>query len=377
MTNFNEDDDQLEDTESPWFRQFQHFHHNSMENIEAIREKLRQNDQRLRRLESQNSETPKKSWNSTVEDTDLLIASVATIELIHNANEATYQIPDQLEDVTARFPGLTQEDLAALADADPSSQMGVINLLQGFLGEQISLDLINSGSIPIPEGYTAQFAEATNTPGYDLRMINGQDSELFAQVKIGADESIIRNHLIRYPDINIIYTNTEVANQLAQDHTMTVIHPGDAFPDPSHAQAVIVDIGITQEQIRQNVSDFVTHSAAEHSGHFNDFWKQLPLLSFALIVTKAARDYTFTDDPEREILSKAGKRVRDVFVATELGHGVDLLANTDISAIVGPAYLFTINVIRIARGNFEKSSDLAKASRIYLSGLGTPTTALT
>ena len=377
MTNFNEDDDQLEDTESPWFRQFQHFHHNSMENIEAIREKLRQNDQRLRRLESQNSETPKKSWNSTVEDTDLLIASVATIELIHNANEATYQIPDQLEDVTARFPGLTQEDLAALADADPSSQMGVINLLQGFLGEQISLDLINSGSIPIPEGYTAQFAEATNTPGYDLRMVNGQDSELFAQVKIGADESIIRNHLIRYPDINIIYTNTEVANQLAQDHTMTVIKAGDAFPDPSHAQAVIVDIGITQEQIRNNVSDFVTHSAAEHSGHFNDFWKQLPLVSFALIVTKAARDYTFTDDPEREILSKAGKRVRDVFVATELGHGVDLLANTDISAIVGPAYLFTINVIRIARGNFEKSSDLAKASRIYLSGLGTPTTALT
>ena len=376
MTNFNEDDDQLEDTESPWFRQFQHFHHNSMENIEAIREKLRQNDQRLRRLESQNSETPKKSWNSTVEDTDLLIASVATIELIHNANEATYQIPDQLEDVTARFPGLTQEDLAALADADPSSQMGVINLLQGFLGEQISLDLINSGSIPVPEGYTAQFAESTNTPAYDFRLMNHQGSEMFAQVKIGADESIIRNHLIRYPDINIIYTNTEVANQLAQDHTMTVIHPGDAFPDPSHAQAVIVDIGITQEQIRQNVSDFVTHSAAEHSGHFNDFWKQLPLVSFALIVTKAARDYTFTDDPEREILSKAGKRVRDVFVATELGHGVDLLANTDISAIVGPAYLFTINAIRIARGNFEKSSDLAKASRIYLSGLGTPTTTI-
>ena len=376
MTNFNEDDEQIEGTENPWFRQFQHFHHNSMENIESIREKLRQNDQRLRRLESQNSETPKKSWNSTVEDTDLLIASVATIELIHNANEATYQIPDQLEDVTARFPGLTQEDLAALADADPSSQMGVINLLQGFLGEQISLDLINSGSIPIPEGYTAQFAEATNTPGYDLRMVNGQDSELFAQVKIGADESIIRNHLIRYPDINIIYTNTEVANQLAQDHTMTVIHPGDAFPDPSHAQAVIVDIGITQEQIRNNVSDFVTHSAAEHSGHFNDFWKELPLITLALIVAKAARDYTFTDDPEREILSKAGKRVRDVFVATELGHGVDLLANTDISAIVGPAYLFTINAIRIARGNFEKSSDLAKASRIYLSGLGTPTTTI-
>ena len=348
-----------------------------MEKVEAIREKLRQNDQRLRSLESQNSETPKKSWNSTVEDADLLIASVATIELIHNANEATYQIPNQLEDVTARFPGLTQEDLAALADADPSSQMGVINLLQGFLGEQISLDLINSGSIPIPEGYTAQFAEATNTPGYDLRMVNGQDSELFAQVKIGADESIIRNHLIRYPDINIIYTNTEVANQLAQDHTMTVIHPGDAFPDPSHAQAVIVDIGITQEQIRNNVSDFVTHSAADHSGHLNDFWKQLPLVSFALIVTKAARDYTFTDDPEREILSKAGRRVRDVFVATELGHGVDLLANTDISAIVGPAYLFTVNAIRIARGNFEKSSELAKASRIYLSGLGTPTTALT
>jgi len=377
MTNLNEDDEQIEDTESPWFRQFQHFHHNSMEKVEAIREKLRQNDQRLRSLESQNSETPKKSWNSTVEDADLLIASVATIELIHNANEATYQIPNQLEDVTARFPGLTQEDLAALADADPSSQMGVINLLQGFLGEQISLDLINSGSIPIPEGYTAQFAEATNTPGYDLRMVNGQDSELFAQVKIGADESIIRNHLIRYPDINIIYTNTEVANQLAQDHTMTVIHPGDAFPDPSHAQAVIVDIGITQEQIRNNVSDFVTHSAADHSGHLNDFWKQLPLVSFALIVTKAARDYTFTDDPEREILSKAGRRVRDVFVATELGHGVDLLANTDISAIVGPAYLFTVNAIRIARGNFEKSSELAKASRIYLSGLGTPTTALT
>ena len=376
MTNFNQDDEQIEDTESPWFRQFQHFHRNSMGNIEAIREKLSQNDQRLRRLESQNSETPKKSWNSTVEDADLLIATVAPIELIHNANEYTYQIPDQLKDVTARFPGLTQEDLAALADADPSSQMGVINLLQGFLGEQISLDLINSGSIPVPEGYTAQFAESTNTPAYDFRLMNDQGSEMFAQVKIGADESIIRNHLIRYPDINIIYTNTEVANQLAQDHTMTVIKAGDAFPDPSHAQAVIVDIGITQEQIRNNVSDFVTHSAAEHSGHFNDFWRDIPLVSLALIVAKAARDYTFTDDPEREILSKAGRRVRDIFTALGLGHGVDLLASTDVSGIVTPTYVLTINAIRVARGNFEKSSDLAKASRIYLSGLGTPTTTI-
>jgi hypothetical protein len=376
MTNFNQDDEQIEDTESPWFRQFQHFHHNSMENIEAIREKLRQNDQRLRSLESQNSETPKKSWTSTVEDADLLIATVATIELIHNANEATYQIPDQLEDVTARFPGLTQEDLAAFANASPSSQMGTINHLQGFLGEQISLDLINSGSIPVPEGYTAQFAESTNTPAYDFRMMNDQGSELFAQVKIGADESIIRNHLIRYPDVNIIYTNTEVAKQLAQDHSMTVIHHGDAFPDPSHAHAVIVDIGITQEQIRNNVSDFVTHSAAEHSGHFNDFWRELPLISIALIVAKAARDYTFTDDPEREILSKAGRRVRDIFTAIGLGQGVDLLVNTDVSGIVTPTYVLTINAIRVARGNFEKSSDLAKASRIYLSGLGTPTTTL-
>jgi hypothetical protein len=90
MTNLNEDDEQIEDTESPWFRQFQHFHHNSMEKVEAIREKLRQNDQRLRSLESQNSETPKKSWNSTVEDADLLIASFPRIELLHHSNEDAY-----------------------------------------------------------------------------------------------------------------------------------------------------------------------------------------------------------------------------------------------------------------------------------------------
>ena len=139
---------------------------------------------------------------------------------------------------------------------------------------------------------------------------------------------------------------------------------------------MIVDIGITQEQIRNNVSDFVTHSAAEHSGHFNDFWRDIPLVSLALIVAKAARDYTFTDDPEREILSKAGRRVRDIFTALGLGHGVDLLASTDVSGIVTPTYVLTINAIRVARGNFEKSSDLAKASRIYLSGLGTPTTTI-
>lgn len=376
MTDLPGDSEEIEDTNSPWFRQFQHFHHNSMENIEAIREKLRLNDQRLRNLESKNGSTNKNSWSSTVEDADLLIASVATIELIHSAHGTSYQIPEQLHDVTARFPGLTNDDLAALAHAAPSSQMGVINLLQGFLGEQMTLDLINSGSIPVPHGYTAQFAESTNTPGYDFRMVDNHGSEMLAQVKITADESVIRHHLLRYPDVNIIYTNTEVANQLAHDHAMTVIHPGDAFPDPSHAHAVIVDIGLSQDQIRHNVSDFVTHATAEHAGHFNEFWKKLPLVSFALIATKAARDYTFTDDPEREILSKAGRRVRDVFVAAELGHGVDLLAHTDFSAIVGPAYLVTINAIRIARGNFEKSSDLAKASRIYLSGLGAPTTTL-
>ena len=250
-----------------------------------------------------------------------------------------------------------------MAHAGAAEKTGFINLLQGFYGEQVAVDLINHGSIPVPDGYHVVLNGSTNTEAYDLRLVNESGHSMTAQVKISETGAAVHEHLAQYPDVRVVYTNTEAAHQLAHDHSLTVIHPGDAFPE--HAHTVVVDMGVTQDHIRQDMLDFVNHG--DHAGAVHDFWRKLPIVSLLLIAGSTVRAYTTTDEPQRDIFHRAGRRVRDVFTAQGFGHGLDFFVPGDSSGILSSVYLVAVNGFRVARGNFVRSAELAHASRTYLS----------
>lgn len=355
------------DDDSPVvLRQFRDFHGRSMGTVQDIRRRLQMNDDRLTRLESGGHGTPRRTWDDTVTDSDLLIAAVAAVELAHLPHGVAYHVPPHIQDVLDRFPGITEQTLAHMAGAGAMEKTGYVNLLQGFYGEQIAVDLINHGSIPVPPGYHAVLSGTTNTPGYDLHLVNEHGGNIAAQVKIDATGAAVHEHLLRYPDVGVVYTNTEAAQHMAHQAGVTVIHPGDAFPE--HAHTVVVDMGVTQEHIRHDMFDFVNHG--DHAGAFHDFWRKLPLVSLLLIAGSTFRAYSTTDEPQRDIFMRAGRRVRDVFTAQGLGHGLDLVVPGDSSGILASVYLVAVNGFRIARGNFVRSAELAHASRTYLSSFG-------
>ena len=355
MSGINEDSESLQ--------RFRDFHGKSMRKVEEIRHRLRQNDNRLTRLESGGEAGYRKTWDDTVTDSDLLVASVAAVELAHLPYGDAYHVPPHIQDVLDRFPGITHDTLVRMAHAGDSTKSGFINLLQGFYGEQVAVDLINHGSIPVPDGYHAALNGATNTEAYDLRLVNDHGDSMAAQVKISESGAAVHEHLVRYPDVRVVYTNTEAAHQLAHDHAMTVIHPGDAFPN--HAHTVVVDMGVTQDHIRHDMTDFVNHG--DHAGTVHDFWRKLPVVSLLLIAGSTFRAYSTTDEPQRDIFLRAGRRVRDVFTAQGFGHGLDFFVPGDASGILSSVYLVAVNGFRVARGNFVRSTELAHASRTYLS----------
>ncbi|MFM1791177.1 MAG: hypothetical protein RLZZ526_1504 [Actinomycetota bacterium] len=350
-----------EDSES--FHRFRDFHEKSMLTIEEIRLRLQANDDRLTRLESDGEPHSRKTWNDTVTDSDLLVAAVAAVELAHLPHGIDHEEPPHIQEVLDRFPGITHDTLLRMAHADEPTKTGFVSFLQGFYGEQVAVDLINHGSIPVPDGYHAVLNGSTNAEAYDLHLVNEHGDTMAAQVKISESGAAVHEHLVRYPDVRVVYTNTEAAHQLARDHAMAVIHPGDAFPEDAHT--VVVDMGVSQDRIRHDMMDFVNHG--DHAGTVHDFWRKLPVVSLLLIAGSTIRAYSTTDEPQRDIFLRAGRRVRDVFTAQGLGHGLDFFVPGDSSGILSSVYLVAVNGFRIARGNFVRSTELAHASRTYLS----------
>lgn len=352
------------DFSQEWFRQFRGYHRRTMGTIESIRDRLRDNDRRIRQMEA-GTAAKDRSWESTVEDADLLIAAVAAAELMHMDNLDMDDAPAGMKQVMDRFPGMDHDSIVKMSDGSSAQLRNGINRLQGYLGEQVAVDLINHGSIPVPDGYHAVLADTTNQPGYDILFENDHGQRMLAQVKTLDSASGIRDHFVRYPDVHIVYANTEAARQMAHDSAVTVVHPGDDFPE--HARAVVVDMGVSHDSLRDDVSRFVHH--ADHDGHFDEIWKKVPVISLMLIAGSTVRAYATTDEPQREILRRAKRRLVDVFTAQSLGHGLDFFVPGDASGMLSTGYLVMINGFRMARTNFVRSADLARSTGTYLSTL--------
>ena len=81
-------------------------------------------------------------------------------------------------------------------------RLGFINAVKGKLFEIKYVDHLNNTLEP---GYSAKIATNINQPGWDIA-ITGPDQEIINQIQLKATESVtyIKEHLQRYPDIDVV-----------------------------------------------------------------------------------------------------------------------------------------------------------------------------
>jgi hypothetical protein len=341
-----------------------------LERAKELRGRLASQERRISELEGRRGGS-QPAWDETVARADAVIAAVASIE-IARANDHTpgFQ-PSGHEETALARTGLSHDDLVRLSNASTNSQMGAVNLIQGHLGEQIALDLINSGKVPIPEGRLARLASSPNQAGYDLDLVDphGNQATLHAQVKIADSAGAIREHFARYPNVNVVYANTDAAQQMAHEHGVTVIAPGAHFPTTSGH--VVVDMGISHADVRSE-----SFGLLHNTGHETLFHKALedfPIISLVLIAGRAAGSYLKTDTGEGEIMRTAGRRVRDVLIASGLSQaGMAATGEPVTGTLAATGYLFLVPAIRQARGDLDRAADRfvsIKGSLSQISGM--------
>jgi hypothetical protein len=337
----------------------------SMERVKELQGRLASQESRISQLQGRRGGL-KPAWDDTLARADAVIAAVASIEIASANDQAPGFRPSGHDEAALARTGLSQDDLVRLSGATTNSQMGAVNLIQGHLGEQIALDLINSGKVPIPDGRLARLASSPNQPGYDLDLVDpdGNQATLHAQVKIADSANAIREHFARYPGVNVVYANTDAAQQMAHDHGVTVIAPGAHFPQTS--DHVVVDMGISHADVRSEAFGLLHNTG--HETMFHKALEDIPIISLILIAGRAAGSYLKTDIGEGEIMRTAGRRVRDILIASGLSQATTAVtAEPATGSLTAMGYLLLGNAIRQARGDLDRAADRFMAMKGTLS----------
>jgi hypothetical protein len=280
--------------------------------LDEIKAKLCKNESRLIALEDgrQNSRI---LWDDARKSADKTLALITAVEVGIRTFEMNGLSGTSIEQPLMAMPGFTGEELQEIATRGESAQFGAINMMQGYLGEERALNAINSGAVPVPDGRYATLAESSNQPGYDLVLLseNGGPS-LTAQVKISDSGAIIREHFERYPDISIVYTNSEAATSLLNDPNITVLQPGDHFPD--EAGHFVVDMGFAKDEIRSSAVDIMDGADGMSLG--DQIQDNIPWIALLSIAGRAAYEYVDTDTNVSQILRAAGRRIQQSMLAS-------------------------------------------------------------
>jgi len=303
--------------------------------VEAVKQRLRVNDARLRSLET-GKPVGDVRWEDSRKRADQLIAAIIALEVGMRAFDTPGLDESATRELLAAMPEFDRADLEAIAARGAKAEFGAINMMQGYLGEERALNAINSGAVPVPEGRYATLAESSNQPGYDLRLLSEDGApDLVAQVKISDSAAVIREHFARYPDINIVYTNSEAAQAMVGDPNITVLHPGDAFPDD--AGRYVVDLGLTKDSIRSGAENLMDGADAAGSADGVSFGDQLqeniPWIALVVIGGRAVIEYLDTDASVPDILRVARRRVMLSLLASG--------ASTVTTVIIGEPLLGT------------------------------------
>ena len=280
--------------------------------LDEIKAKLCKNESRLIALE-EGKQDSRILWDDARKSADKTLALISAFEVGARTFDMDGLGGTSIEQPLMAMPGFTGEELQEIATRGESAQFGAINMMQGYLGEERALNAINSGAVPVPDGRYATLAESSNQPGYDLLLLseNGGPS-LTAQVKISDSGTIIREHFERYPDISIVYTNSEAATSLLNDPNITVLQPGDYFPN--EAGHFVVDMGFTKDEIRLNAVDIMDGADSMSLG--DQIQENIPWIALLSIAGRAAYEYVDTDASVSQILRTAGRRVQQSMLAS-------------------------------------------------------------
>jgi len=332
----------------------------AVQRVEAVKQRLRANDARLRSLET-GKPVGDVGWEDSRKRADQLIAAVTALEV----GLRTFDTPGLDESATrellAAMPEFNRADLEAIAARGAKAEFGAINMMQGYLGEERALNAINSGAVPVPEGRYATLAESSNQPGYDLRLLSEDGApDLVAQVKISDSAAIIREHFARYTDINIVYTNSEAAQAMVGDPNITVLNPGDTFPD--EAGRYVVDLGFTKDSIRSGAENLMNEADAAGSADGVNFGDQLqesiPWIALMVIGGRAAYEYLDTDASVPDIVRAARKRIMQTMVTSGASTTTTVLIGEPlIGTAVGFGTLFGGRAVGQAREDIRFATD--------------------
>ena len=342
----------------------------SLERVKELRGRLASQERRISRLEGHRGGS-QPAWDDTVARADAVIGAVALIEIARANDHVPELQPSGRDEAALARTGLSHDDLVRLSNASTNSRMGAVNLIQGHLGEQIALDLINSGKVPIPEGRVARLASSPNQAAYDIDLVDphGSQPTLHAQVKIADSAGAVREHFARYPSVNVVYANTDAAQQMAHEPGVTVIGPGEHFPTTNGH--VVVDMGISQADVRSEAFALLHNTG--HETMFHKALEDIPIISLVLIAGRAAGSYLKTDTSEGEIMRTAGRRVRDVLIASGLSQATTAATAEPVTgSLAAMSYLVLGNAIRQARGDLDRAADRfvsIKGSLSQISGM--------
>ena len=153
-------------------------------------------------------------------------AAAAAVDAIFFSDEIDLDaVTPQMREAFARgYPGhelAERLDGLRSLDAESDEVRGFLSNWKGVYHEVLVRDRLNDGqqigSIVLDESQTVVLPDATNQPGFDLRILNADGTEdAVLQAKATNEIGYLQDALERYPDIDIAATN-EAAQGMADE----------------------------------------------------------------------------------------------------------------------------------------------------------------
>lgn len=182
-------------------------------------------------------------------------------------------------------PQLSQAlERANLADfgfesAGEESLSGALVLLRGVAGELLVIDSLSAGEFPGPRGSTSAELLGFYEPGSDLRFeVNGR--YVNANVKIANGSRPIAEHFAAHPHVPVVFASADAASA-ARNDGFAVVDGRSSFVWPAN-EKLVVDIGITSEEIEQSLTTALGLNTPLVTG-----LEFVPLATIASIIVRA------------------------------------------------------------------------------------------
>jgi len=173
-------------------------------------------------------------------------------------------------------------------------------------------------------------------------------------VKISDSGANIREHFERYPEISIVYTNSEAANALLSDPNITVLQPGDPFP--SGSGQFVVDMGFARDEIRSSAVDIMNGTDSVSLG--DQIQENFPWLALMSIAGRATYEYLDTDTSTNQIITAAIRRAKhSVFASGTSTVTTVATAEPLMGTVAGVTTLFGGRAVSQAREDVRYATD--------------------